>query len=144
MDKNNFKATESASQSNMLTTSAPITVVLDKISDNNKNKSIKIAQNNNFYKKEKSICSDRSIQYSPNLTISDLDSRCNTIDNQSDKDRFNNNAEDDVVLDEDIIEKKKEDLFPGFVDKSLLFFTKNSKLRFWCLRMITSPYPFYI
>jgi hypothetical protein len=92
-------------------------------------------------------CSRRkslSVQSTHKKTISDVDSRLNTLDNQSDNNNINvddeNNDDDDD--DDDENEKEEKDLFPGFVKKSLFIFTQKTKPRYWCLQMITSPYPF--
>ena len=75
-------------------------------------------------------------------TQSDIDSKVNTVDNQSDISRFKNviTADDDDANNEENNEEKV--LFPGFVKKTFFIFTQKSKPRFWCLQMITSPYPF--
>lgn len=35
-------------------------------------------------------------------------------------------------------------LFPGFVPKSFIFLKQTNVVRFWCLKLITWPYPFFI
>ncbi len=154
MDNYNFKTTESGYKQRLSKKSTsssspspppllpssrqvPVTVVLDDAQlpttsnhhyDNNNNNIIIAIKNRN--KKSE----DSTNQYSSKLTTSDLDSRCNTVDYLSDLDRNNNE-----IFDDDL--NNQHNAFPGFVEKSLCF-TKKSILRVWCLRMITSPYPF--
>ena len=112
-----------------------VTVVLE--SEFNKKKSYQNDEKNNFNTKPISILSTQK------KTISDIDSKVNTIDIQSDISRCKNDI--DVDDDEDNDGNKDENqeeklLFPGFVKKSFLIFTQQSKPRYWCLKMITSPW----
>jgi hypothetical protein len=75
---------------------------------------------------------------------SDIDSKINTLDNQSDISRYKNDVNGDNDDDDDDGNNNEDQeeklLFPGFVKKSCIIFTQQSKPRFWCLKMITSPW----
>ena len=66
-------------------------------------------------------------------------------DSSKAKDTDENNIFDDNLNGTDVElkhELKQEDLFPQFIQKSLFILTKTSKLRYYCLKIVTSPYPF--
>ena len=81
-----------------------------------------------------------SILSSNKKSQSDIDSKINTIDNQSDISRCKNDVNADDENDNNDENDEDKLLFPGFVKKTFYIFTQQSKPRYWCLKMITSPW----
>lgn len=64
------------------------------------------------------------------------------VEDMDDKTKSPENIPGSPHPDTDDEEEEEDELpFPGFVARAL-FMTQDHKVRFWCLRAITHPYPF--
>ncbi|KAI8797047.1 voltage-dependent t-type calcium channel subunit alpha [Biomphalaria glabrata] len=73
----------------------------------------------------------------------DLDAELGDVVQQGLEDTGPDQSQSQPVDQQNDGDQEEELLFPGFVPKTFYFLTQRNRLRFWCLRCITWPYPFH-